>query len=51
MIKKKWYRLTCLQGRNRDTDIENKHVNTSGEGEGGMNWESEVNIYTLPCVK
>ena len=27
----KWYRWTYLQGRNRDTDIENGHVNTMGE--------------------
>ena len=23
----------------------------SGQGEGGMNWESGTDIYTLPCVK
>ena len=40
-----------FQGRNRDTDIENKPVDTAGEGEGGRNWESSVDIYTLPCVK
>ena len=22
-----------------------------GEGEGGMNWEISIDIYTLPCVK
>ena len=25
----KWYRLTGLQGRNRDTDVENKLMDTS----------------------
>ena len=32
----KWYRGTCLQGRNRDTDVENKRMDTKG-GKGG--WE------------
>ena len=30
----KWYRLTYLQGRNRDTEVENGHVDTEGEEEG-----------------
>ena len=25
---------------------ENRHVDTEGEGEGGMNWESSWRIYT-----
>ena len=25
-----WYRWTGLQGRNRDTDVENKHMDTKG---------------------
>ena len=44
---KKWYRLSYLQNRNRDTDIENKCTDTKGGREGGMNWEIEVDIYTL----
>ena len=35
-VKKKWYKLTYLQDRNRLTDIENKHTVTKvekGEGE------------------
>ena len=47
----RWYPWTYLQGRNRDTDIENRLVDTAGEGEGGMNWESSIEIYALPCVK
>ena len=31
----KWYRLTGLQGRNRDTDVENKRMDTKGESVGG----------------
>ena len=26
-------------------------VDRAGEGEGGMNWESSINMYTLPSVK
>ena len=36
-----------MQGRNRDTDVENGHVDTAEEGEGKMNWESWIDIYTL----
>ena len=34
----KWYRWTGLQGRNRDTDVENKRMDTKGgkwQGVGG----------------
>ena len=31
----KWYRWTYLQGRNRDIDVENRHVDTGGRGRGG----------------
>ena len=45
-------RSICLfVGRNRDVAIENGHVDTVGEGEGGTNWEIKVDINTLPCVK
>ena len=33
----KWYRSTYLQGNTRDADIENRLVDTVGDGEGGMN--------------
>ena len=36
---------------NRDADIQNRLVDTVGEGEGEVNWESSTDIYTLPCVK
>ena len=35
----KWYRWTYLQGRNRDADVENGHVDIGEEGDNGMNWE------------
>ena len=48
----KWYTWTSLQGRNRDTDVENKRMDTKqgsgGDGCGnGMNWEIGIDIYTL----
>ena len=39
-----------LKSRNRDADVKNGHVN-GGEGKGGMNWESSIDIYTLPSRK
>ena len=40
-----------MQGRNRDTDVENEFVETVSEGEDGTNWESSLDIYTRLCVK
>lgn len=31
--------------------IELSKVDRVGEGEGGTNWESSINIYTLPSVR
>ena len=37
-----------LQNNNRDRDVENKHMDTSGgKWGGGMNWEIAVDIYIL----
>ena len=50
----KWYRLPYLQNRNRDTDIENKCMDTKrGKGGSGMNWEIGIDIYTplILCIK
>ena len=47
----KWYWWTYLQGRNRDSDIENRFMDTAGEGEGRMNWGSSTEIHTSLCVK
>ena len=51
----KWYRRTGFQERNSDTDVEKKSMDKKGgkwhEGEGGvMNWEIEIDIYTLICI-
>ena len=40
-----------LQGRSRDADVENGYLDTRREGEGGMNWEIRIDIYTVPYVK
>ena len=42
----KWYWWTYSQGRNRDTDIENRRVDTAREGEGEMNWEKGTEALT-----
>ena len=44
------YRWTCLQGRNRDTDVENGRVDTAGDGEGGLSWKRSTDIFTFPSV-
>ena len=43
----KCYWWTYLQGRNRD--IDNRYVDTVGEGDGGMNWEWNWHIHTIVC--
>ena len=44
-----------MQGRNRDTDVENKRMDTKGESGGGgrgvLNWEIGIDMYTLICIK
>ena len=48
-----------MQGRNRDTDVEDKRMDTKGgkwggrggDGGGVMNWEIGIDMYTLICIK
>ena len=53
----KWYRWTGLQGRNWDTDVENKSMDTEGGmgggGSGGMNWDWHIytNMYKIETNK
>ena len=47
----KWYFWTYFQGRNRETDVENQLVDPDWEGEGGVNWESSIDIYASPNVE
>ena len=57
MEPRKWYRWTGLQGRNWDTDAENKRMDTKGGkrrrggGGGGRNWGIGIDMYTLMCIK
>ena len=48
MESRKWYQWTYLQGSDGDADIENRIMDVVGEGEGGTNWESSIEAYTLP---
>ena len=50
---KEGYKSTYLQDRNRLADLENKLMVTKGErwGDGGINWEIEIDIYTLLYLK
>ena len=41
----------CLQGSSGDADIENGILDTVGEGEGGVNWESSRETYTFSSVQ
>ena len=43
-IWKNEYRLSYLQSRNRDTNVENKCTDTKGERGRGMNWEIGIDI-------
>ena len=45
------YWWSYLWDSSRDTDIQNRLVDTVGEGEGGTNGENSIETYTLPCVK
>ena len=39
--------MNLFTGKDRGTDIENRLMNTAGKGEGGTNWESGIDTYTL----
>ena len=47
----KWCRWTYLQRKNKNTDVENKHMDTKRGIRSGMNWEIGMDIHTLLCVK
>ena len=40
-----------MQNRKRDTDVQNKILDSVGEGEGGMFWENSIETYILSRVK
>ena len=40
-----------MQNRKRDTDVQNRLLDSVGEGEGGMFQENSIETYILPRVK
>ena len=42
------YWWTYLQGSSQNADMQNRLVDRVGEGKGGRNWETSVEIHTLP---
>ena len=51
MESRKMVLVNYLQSRKKDADIENRFIDTVGEGEGGTNSEIGTEAYTLPYVK
>ena len=47
MESRKMVLMNLFSGRNRDADIENRLVDTAGEGDGGT--ESHIDVYTHCC--
>ena len=46
------YRWAYLQRKNRDTEVENKFMDTKVGGVAdGNNWETGSEIYTILCIK
>ena len=49
--------MNLFAGQKWDKDVENKRMDTKGEsggvvgGDGGMNWEIGIDMYTLICIK
>ena len=40
-----------MQGSKWDIDVKNRHLDSVGEGEGGMTWEYSIEKCILPYVK
>ena len=49
MESRKTVQMNLFSGQ--ETDVENKLVDTVGEGEGGSDREISIGIYALTCVK
>ena len=45
----RWYWWMYLQSSSGDADIEIRLMDMVGEGEGGMNWESNIETYITIC--
>jgi len=48
---KKLMQMSLFTNQNRFTDLENEVMVNRREGKGGIDWEFEINIYTLLCLK
>ena len=40
-----------MRDRKRDTDVQNSHLGSVGEGEGGMIWENGIETCIIPYKK
>ena len=40
-----------MQDSKRDTDVQNRPMDSVGEGEGGMTWENGIETCILSCKK
>ena len=40
-----------MRDSKRDTDVENRRLDSVGEGEGGMIWENGIETCILSCKK
>ena len=47
----RWSWWTYLQDSKGDPEIKNRLVDSVGEGEGVMNWKSNIETHTLPYIK
>ena len=43
--------INYFQGRNKDTHVENKHVDTARKRGGWDELESSIDVCILPCVR
>ena len=50
MGSRKTVQMNLYAKQKRDTDLENKHMNTVIGRDGGINWEIGIGIYTLLCI-
>ena len=51
MESRKTIQMNLMQGNNKDADVENRLVDTAGEGEGGMDGESSIETQCITiCV-
>ena len=48
---RKMVTITLYAKQKRDTDVQNRLLDSVGEGEGGMFWENSIETCILPRVK